>query len=86
MFGLLGPNGNRLNFVLKIDLLKAFLTADRGRKANSHSLQDVFKNSTVCCACPSPETYTASVVWCGVVCGVAWRGVVWCGVVWRGVV
>ena len=33
--------------------------------ANSNLLQDVFKQGTSSRACPSPETCTASVVWCG---------------------
>ena len=53
-------------FCLKFDSLMVFLQLPENVKANSHLPQDVFKQSTVSHACPSPETYTASVVWCGI--------------------
>ena len=49
----------------KFDLLKVILQLTEDVEADSHLLQDVFKQSTVSRACPSAETYTASVVWCG---------------------
>ena len=77
----------RLSFVFKMDLLKVFFAVDRGWKADSHSLQDLFKQSSVSRGCLSPQPVWCGVVWCGVVwCGVVWSGVVWCGVVWWGVV
>ena len=49
----------------KIGFVEGTCTADRGCKSKL-SLQDVLKQSTVSSACPSAETYTASVVRSGI--------------------
>ena len=47
-------------------MLTVFLSADRGRKANSHFLQNVSKQSTASYARLSPQIYTACAEWCGI--------------------
>ena len=53
------------NLLLKSDLLKGFIPAERVWKANSHFFYNVFKQSPVGPARLSPKTYRA--LWCGVV-------------------
>ena len=57
-----------LNSGLTIQIWTAFLSVDRGWKANSDFLQKDSKQSTASYAQLSPQIYMASVAWCGIGC------------------
>ena len=54
-----------LNSPSKLQMLWAFVIANRGWKASSHFLQNVWKRSSVSCAHLSPHIHTAYVERCG---------------------
>ena len=70
-----------------MQVLKPFVTANRGWKANCHFIQNVWKRSSVSRAHLSPHAYTAGVEWCGIghweLCTSFTSHLhSWCGMVW----